>query len=400
MGAPLEGIRVADFSHMVAGPYGTLQLAYFGADVIKIESSVRPDLWRLRDGNKDLEMSRPFSDHNKNKRSLSLNLKHPLGIEIAKRLVAKSDVVVENFSFGVMERLGISYESLREVKSDIIMVSLQGLGQTGPRKEFVTWGPNLLPFSGMTYLWNPSDEAEPVGSQTSYPDYVVAVHAAYAIMAALFYREKSGKGQNIDLSQAEITASLLGAAYSDYLNNGATPSPIGNRSRVHAPHNVYPCRGEDEWCVIAITSEEEWENFCRVLAWEDWLADKSLREAGRRLARADELDARISNWTVTQSALAVMHRLQAAGVPSGAVQNGRMLAESEHLRERQFLLPIAHPVLGELVFPTSPVHALRNQPKVKRHAPLLGQDTEAVCRDVLGLSEEEIGRYQEAGALT
>ncbi|HLE36760.1 MAG TPA: CoA transferase, partial [Candidatus Acidoferrales bacterium] len=148
MGAPLEGIRVADFSHMVAGPYGTLQLAYFGADVIKIESSVRPDLWRLRDGNKDLEMSRPFSDHNKNKRSLSLNLKHPLGIEIAKRLVAKSDVVVENFSFGVMERLGISYESLREVKSDIIMVSLQGLGQTGPRKEFVTWGPNLLPFSG------------------------------------------------------------------------------------------------------------------------------------------------------------------------------------------------------------------------------------------------------------
>ncbi len=400
MAAPLQGIRVADFSHMVAGPYGTLQLGYFGADVIKIESAVRPDTWRVRDGNTDIEMSRPFSDHNKNKRSLSVNLKHPLGIEIVKRLLAKSDVVVENFSFGVMKRLGLSYESLRAVKPDIIVVSLQGLGQTGPRKEYVTWGPNLLPFSGMTYLWNPSDENEPVGSQTSYPDYVVAVHAAYAIMGALFYREKTGKGQNIDLSQAEITASLLGAAYSDYLNNGVNPSPVGNRSCIHAPHNVYPCRGTDEWCVIAITSTEEWQNFCRLRGWEDWLADESLLDAAGRLARAKELDARIAEWTRTESAFAVMRRLQATGVPAGVVQNGQMLAQSEQLRDRHFLTPVAHPVMGEVVFPTAPVHALRNPPEIKRHAPMLGQDTQAICRDVLGLSEEEIGRYQQAGALT
>ena len=239
---PLEGIRVADFTHMVAGPYGTMQLAYFGAEVIKIESRARPDTWRIREGNKDVEASLPFADHNRNKLSVTANLKSDEGRELARRIIAESDVVVENFSVGVMDRLGLGYEELRALKPDIVMIRLQGLGTTGPRKNYVTWGPSLMPFSGMTWLWNHPDGGAPVGSQTSYPDYIVSIHMAFALMAALHHRANTGEGQFIDIAQGEVTASLIGPALLDGLVNGRAAEPVGNRGHAGAPHGCYPVR--------------------------------------------------------------------------------------------------------------------------------------------------------------
>lgn len=263
---PLVGIRIADFTHMVAGPYGTMQLAYFGAEVIKVESTVRPDTWRIREGNQDVEASLPFADHNKNKLSVTINLKSAEGRELARRLIAISDVVVENFSAGVMERFGLGYEELKAIKPDIIMVRLQGLGSSGPRKNYVTWGPSLMPFSGMSHLWNHAGDGAPVGSQTSYPDYIVSIHMAYVLMTALHQRRNSGMGQFIDIAQSEVTASLIGPALLDALVNRRAPQPQGNRSDQRAPHGCYPCKGDDEWCVISVADDQDWARFCAAIA--------------------------------------------------------------------------------------------------------------------------------------
>ncbi|MCZ6624431.1 MAG: CoA transferase, partial [Deltaproteobacteria bacterium] len=248
--SPLRGIRVCAFTHVAAGPYATLQLATLGAEVIKVETSTRIDYWRYRDRNDDPESSRPFADHNKNVRSVTINLKQPEGIELARRLVSASDVVVDNHSAGVMDQLGLGFEQLKSCRSDIIVVHMTGLGMKGPRSRTVTFGPNLMSFCGMTYLWNHPGQRIPVGSQSSYPDYLAGVYAAFTIVAALHVRQRSNKPQLVDLSQAMVLASSLGPCYLEALNGSGDPQPQGNTSLSYAPHNCYPCRGgDDAWCV-------------------------------------------------------------------------------------------------------------------------------------------------------
>lgn len=388
-----------DFSHIAAGPYATLQLGYFGAEVVKIESKHRLDGWRVRDGNADIEASRPFADHNKNKRSLTLNLKAPAGVELAKRLVGISDVVVENFSYGVMDRLGVGYDSLRAVKPDLIMASLQGLGSTGSRRDWVTWGAVLMPFSGLTHLWNLADAPEPVGSQTSYPDYVAALHAALAIMAALVHRDRTGEGRFIDLSQAEVTASLVGPAYMEYLVNGREPLPTGNSRPGHAPYGCYRCAGEDQWCSIAVTTDLEWRSFCDAIGRTELASAPPFATLRSRLAHRMELDALVSEWTRERSPREVMERLQAVGVPAGMVATGGDLLEDPHLAARGFLIETGHPRLGPLPLPGIAGKLSETPGSVWRHAPLLGQDNDYVLAEVLGLAPAERRRLVESGVV-
>ena len=397
-GLPLAGIRVADFTHMVAGPYGTMQLAYFGAEVIKIESRARPDTWRIREGNKDVEASLPFADHNRNKLSVTANLKTAEGRELARRIIAESDVVVENFSVGVMDRLGLGYEELRALKPDIVMIRLQGLGTTGPRKDYVTWGPSLMPFSGMTWLWNHPDGGAPVGSQTSYPDYIVSIHMAFVLMAALHHRANTGEGQFIDIAQGEVTASLIGPALLDGLVNGRAAEPVGNRGRAGAPHGCYPCAGDDAWCAISVGDDAEWQRFCAATGNGVTLRDERFATAAGRRANAEELDALVSGWTRRLSPREVMETLQAHGVTAGMVSDGTTLVTDLHLRSRGSVVEHDHPRQGRLTLPGIVMKLSETPGTIRRHAPLLGQDTHAVLNGLLGLTDEEIGRLEAAGA--
>lgn len=397
-GLPLAGIRVADFTHMVAGPYGTMQLAYFGAEVIKIESRARPDTWRIREGNKDVEASLPFADHNRNKLSVTANLKTAEGREVARRIIAESDVVVENFSVGVMDRLGLGYEELKAVKPDIVMIRLQGLGTTGPRKDYVTWGPSLMPFSGMTWLWNHPDGGAPVGSQTSYPDYIVSIHMAFVLMAALHHRANTGQGQLIDIAQGEVTASLIGPALLDGLANGRASEPLGNGSLRRAPHGCYPCRGDDAWCAVSVGDEEEWRRFCAATGRDVALGDERFATADRRLANAAALDELVSEWTRQCSPREVMEALQGNRVTAGMVADGTTLVTDPHLRGRGSVVEHEHPRQGRLTLPGIVMKFSETPGEIRRHAPLLGQDTHAVLSGLLGLSEDEIRGLEAAGA--
>ncbi len=397
-GLPLSGIRVADLTHMVAGPYGTLQIAYFGAEVIKVESLARPDTWRIREGNKDVEQSRPFADHNRNKLSITINLKSPQGRDVAYRLIRISDVVVENFSAGVVDRLGLNYETLKHIKPDIIMVSMQGLGSTGPRKNYVTWGPSLMPYSGLSYLWNEPEAKTPIGSQTAYPDYVVSLHMAYAVMAALYYRRRTGNGQYIDISQAEVTASLIGVPMLDYLVNQRVTAPIGNGSLTRSPHGCYRCKGEDQWCVISVTDESQWPVFCGLIGNASLAAHPKFDTLLKRLKNRKELDQIIQHWTAQLTPKEIMEKLQSAGISAGIVHNASTLSEDIHLREREFIRVHEHPRQGLLNLPGIAASLSRTPGKIVRHAPLLGQDNDYVFRHLLGLTEEEIEELGAAGA--
>ena len=395
---PLAGIRVADFTHMVAGPYGTMQLAYFGAEVIKIESRARPDTWRIREGNKDVEASLPFADHNRNKLSITANLKTEEGRGVARRIIAESDVVVENFSVGVMDRLGLGYEALKEVKPDLVMIRLQGLGTTGPRKNYVTWGPSLMPFSGMTWLWNHPDGGAPVGSQTSYPDYIVSIHMAFALMAALHHRANTGEGQLIDIAQGEVTASLIGPALLDGLVNGRAAEPVGNRGHGGAPHGCYPCAGDDAWCVISVGDEDEWQRFCTATGNAAALRDERFATVAGRCANAQALDEAVSGWTGERTPREVMETLQIHGVTAGMVSDGTTLVNDPHLRSRGAVVEHEHPRQGRLTLPGIVVNMSETPGEIRRHAPLLGQDTHAVLNGLLGMSQEEIRDLEAAGA--
>lgn len=398
---PLSGIRVCAFTHVAAGPYATLQLAYLGAEVIKVESSTRIDYWRYRDRNDDPEGSRPFADHNKNTRSVTINLKQAEGIKLAHRLACASDVVIDNFTAGVMDKLGLGFEQLKTSRSDIIVVHMTGLGASGPRSRYVTYGPSLMSFCGMTYLWNHPDQETPVGSQASYPDYLAGVYAAYAIVAALHRRQHNKEPQLLDLSQAMVLASSMGPSYIAILNGPDNLRPQGNVSPINAPHNCYPCKGgDDAWCVIAVDSEQQWERLKEAMGYPDWAEADSFATMKNRLENREELDRQIANWTHQRTPRELMMLCQERGVPAGMVATGEDLYFDSHLEARGFLLEQEHKRMGKLRLPGPPVRFQNHPLHVWRFGPLLGEDNDYVLKEVLGLSDEEIRRYAECGVLT
>jgi len=386
---PLAGVRVVDFTQVVAGPYATLQLALYGAEVIRVESRARMDPWRFRDGNDDPNGSRPFADQSKGKRSVTINLKTPEGVELVRRLAALSDVVAENFSAGVLDRLGLGYAALRQVRPDLIFLSMPGLGNSGPHRDYLSFGPNLMALCGMTYLWNHPDLPEPVGSQTSYPDYLAGLHAAFAVMAALHYRDRTGEGQFIDLAQSEVTASALGPAIMEALANGREARPRGNSSPSAAPHGCYRCAGEDQWLAIAVETDAQWEALVGALGHPAWATEPALATfAGRRAARA-ALDRHLEAWTCQHAAREAMELLQAAGVPAGVVASGHDVLTDPQLRAREFVVAYDHPRLGHVELPGAPVRFSAAPARTEQYGPLLGADNAYVFGELLGLSSAE-----------
>jgi crotonobetainyl-CoA:carnitine CoA-transferase CaiB-like acyl-CoA transferase len=384
---PFTGIRVLSFPTGIVGPALGSLLAEHGAEVITVEAgrTVRsPQRGQRFQIASDLESHR-------NKKRIAINMKRPEGLALAKRLIALSDVVAENFSARVMASWGLDYPRMKEVREDIIMASLQAFGQTGPRRDFVSFGPILMAFSGMTYLWrDPEVERPGAACQTAFPDYVAPSYGALAILAALHYRACTGKGQYIDISQAETAASMLGPAYLEWLINGRDPEPQGNFSRLAAPHGCYRCRGDDRWCVIAVETQEEWARFCEVVGHREWATDPRFIDLGARVNHKGELDALIESWTAWHTPHQVMLILQRDGIAAGVVQTAEDLYRDPHLRERGFARDVYLPQIGWVTRVGPSVRLTQSDVSRNEIAHTAGEDNEAVFGELLGLSSAQI----------
>jgi crotonobetainyl-CoA:carnitine CoA-transferase CaiB-like acyl-CoA transferase len=391
-----QGVRVISFPTGIVGPALGALLVEHGAEVISIEagraarSPQRGEKFQIAS---DLEA-------NRNRKRIALDMKHPEGAALAKKLIARSDAVVENFSARVMASWGLDYSNIKEFAPRIIMASLQAFGQTGPRRDYVSFGPILMSYSGMAYLWRDPDIERPgAGCQTAFPDYIAPSYGALAILAALHHRARTGRGQYIDISQAETAASMIGPAHLEYLISGREPQPQGNFSATAAPHGCYRCKGDDRWCVIAIESQEEWMRFCEIAGHREWLSDHRFSEPAARIQYRQELDYWVGKWTAQYTPHQVMIVLQRAGIAAGAVQTAEDLYRDPHLRERGFAREVLHPQVGWLTR-AGPTVRLANQARMSDgYAHVAGEDNEAVLGDILGMSSEQIRDLAERQVL-
>ena len=386
----LQGIRILDFTWVLAGPYATRLLADFGAEVIKIQ----PLMPEAED-----EFSRGYyNTWNRNKLGITLNLSKPEGVALAKRLVAISDAVVENFTPRVMANWGLDYDSLRKVKPDLIMLSMSTMGNTGPWRDYAGFGPTVQAFSGITYLTSFPGEP-PLDLGTSYADHIAGLLACLALLGALEYRQRTGEGQYIDVSQVEAMASLLGDAILDYTVDGRQVEPVGNSSTEAAPHGVYRCRGDDRWCAIAVFTDDEWQGFKRALGNPPWAEDKRFATFSGRLENRLELNRLVDGWTKEHTAEEAMALLQEQGVAAGVVQDASDLAQDPQLKERGFFIELDHPELGKTISDAAPIRLSDTPARYIRAAPILGQDNDYVYGELLGMSDDELAELRQQGVI-
>jgi len=397
---PLDGMRIVSFDHVLAGPYGTTILAELGADVIKIESRKGGmDPFRFFGTGEDPNLSPRFLEFNRNKRSFTVNLKHPKGQKVLHDLVAKADAVLDNYSVDVVGRIGLAYEDLCKVKPNIINLRMPGLGTTGPKRHYSTVGVNITAFTGLTYLWNhPGVTDPPIGSQAVYPDYASGVLCAIIIISGVLYRDRQMKGAFIDLAQSEATAFMVGASLMDAAASGRDPEPMGNASIFAAPHDCYPCKGEDRWCAIAVENDEQWAALAQILG-VDIEADQRFKTVAGRLEHRNELNRIVERWTRERDGFEIMDRLQRAGVPCGVAQTGADVTADPHLVERGFIVGVDNERIGRVVLPNFPLRFANARMTRRWEFPVLGRDTEAVLRDVVGYSDEKIAALFVNGVL-
>ena len=392
-GKALEGLNVLDFSWVVVGPLLTRHLADYGATVIRVESSKHPDTLRtsppFKDNKPGIDSSGYVANYAAGKYSITLDLSHHKGVEIAKKLVSWADIVIESFASGVIERLGLGYDELQKIKPDIIMISTSQLRHSGPYPPFRGYGMHGAALAGF-YSITGWPGGEPLGPYGAYTDGIAFETLLVAVLAAVNYRQKTRKGQRIEQAQVESGVHVLAPALLDYCVNGRMASPIGNSHAYAAPHNVYRCRGEDRWCVIAIFTDTEWRAFCDVVGNLPWTKEPKFASQMQRKKNESELDRLIEEWTTSHSAEEVMLLLQAKGVPAGLVQTGEDLHRDPQLRLRGHYQILNHKVIGPHSYDTSSFALSRTPGKPEWAAPLMGEHNEYVCKNILGMSDEEI----------
>ncbi len=383
----LEGVRVLDFTWVLAGPIMNRALAYHGAEVIRMETTKR------------LDPVMPFfavsAETHAGKLSAGLDVSHPEGRKLFERLVKVSDLVTDNYAAGVMEKLGLTYQALSAVNPRIIQVTMPAMGSSGPHKDDVTFGPNLHALAGLDHLTGYPDTV-PGGIGIAYADYAAPGHAIVAILAALEYRDRTDKGQWIDLSQFESLVSLMGPELLTYLVNGEETVRDANRSPWQAPYNCYPCRGQDKWIAIAVSTDEEWVALCAAMGQPGLAGDPRFATLALRLKNRDELDRTIGAWTSARTSYDVMMTLQARGVTAGMVQDIPELIEDRHLAARGFLhRDVPDHWLGKVSIGGTQVRLSETPGAITGPAPYMGQHNDYVFGKLLGLSQAEIKRYTE-----
>ncbi len=394
----LTGIRVIDFSWALAGPWGGRVLAAEGAEVIRVESGKRLDGLRRMAPHPDRSGS--FINANAGKLGLSLDLSSARAIEIVKGLVARADVVLDNFRPGVMARMGLGEDQLRECNPQIITCSMPAQGETGPHADFVAYAPVLMALSGHNTLTGEAD-SRPTSVAIGYIDQVAGVMAAIGILAAIRHRDRTGEGQHIELSQFEAAVGMLDSAPLEYFALGVEPPRQGNRSSYAAPQGCYPCRDDDRWVVISIEDDRQWAGLCRTIGREDLGTDAELATQSGRRGRHDEIDRAITAWTQQHQPQEAMSLLQGAGVPAGAVQTVEdMLEHDEHLRARGFYERIEHPVMGDVWLERGGATLTRTPGGLcGRGGPALGEHNEALLEELLGIAREQFEQLRDDGVV-
>lgn len=400
---PLDGVRVADFSWVWAGPFCAMHLAHLGAEVIKLESNVHLDLARrLAYYPKDMEPGvnrcALFNQWGQGKKSILLNLTTEKGIAIAKELISKSDVVLQNFATGVMDKLGLGYEALKKIKPNIIMASISGYGQTGPQRKYMAYGPAIPPLTGLSSLTG-YEGGPPQEVGMAYGDPTSGIHAAVAICAALAARQRTGQGQHFDVSLWQTVAALVPEGWMDYAMNRTQPARQGNHDLWMSPHNCFRCAGEDEWVTIACGTEEEWRALCHAIGQSQLTMDARFGSASARKSHEEALDRILTAWTTTREKWEVTRILQASGVAAFPSMSGKDLVEDPHLNARDFFVRLSHPEVGVRTHMGMPWLLTHGPNGVRTPAPLLGQDTDQVLLDVLGYSTQDVARLKDERVL-
>ena len=400
---PFEGLKVADFSWIWVGPTTTKYFSDHGASVVRVETENPPDRVRtigpFKDDEPGTNRSHSFGDFNTSKLSLSLDLKNPAGIDVARHLIRWADVYVESFTPGTVKDLGIGYEAARALNPSIVMASTSLMGQSGPAAKFAGYGFQAGAIAGF-YEVTGWPDLPPDGPWTAYTDVTSPRFLAATIMAALDHRRRTGKGQHIDASQMEMSLHFLAPQVIDYNANGQLVSRIGNRSETSAPQGAYPCEGEDQWCAIAVESDEQWAALRRALGNPDWPKAPRFATVAGRLKYHDEIDGHIGEWTATMSAQDAMTTLLAAGVPAGVVQRSSDLMRDPQLEHRGFFRHLDHPEVGSVPY-TGHQFRIRGYDNGPRFAPpMLGEHNDLVLREILGMTDDEISEVAISGALT
>jgi len=388
----LEGIRVVDFTWHLTGPLTTKHLSDLGAEVIIVESRKRPGWER---GAPRTSSTDQFCTC---KLSVTLNTRDSRGLELVKRLIAKSDIVVENFAGGAMERMGLGYEVLKEIKPDIIMLSSSMQGQTGPHYNHPGSGHKLTALAGFSNILGWPDR-EP-GYIAAYTDFIAPRYNIIAIMAALEYRRRTGKGQYLDVSQYEAGIQFMAPLVLDYVVNKRVVGRMGNQCPYAAPHNAYRCQGEDRWCAIAVFTDEEWESFCKVIGNPALANDPRFATLLARKENEEELDRLVNEWTVNHSAEEVMDMMQAAGVAAGVVETGEDLLDKDpQYKHRQTFREVEYPGIGKYRTQVGAHFLLSKYAYDIKRAPLLGEHNEYVLKELLGIPDDEFDKLVKEGVI-
>ncbi len=382
-------LRVTNFGWFwVATVMGNI-FADLGAEVVKVESRTSFDNARATTvslaGSQGEGLFTINVQHSM--KSIQLNLARPQGVSIAKEMVQQSDVVIENYRPGVMEKLGLSYAELRKIRPDIIMVSASAYGQVGPLRTASGFGTNLACVTGMDTLQG-YDKDEPRPFNIAILDPMNGVLGAYALLAALRHRARTGEGQYIDIAQAEATIGMFGAPLLDYVFNKRVQHAIANHDLTMAPHNVYRCTGDDAWVTIAIATDAEWRRLCAATGNETWATDERFADAYLRLRNQRSLDMLITAWTLNRNAVDIAELLQSHGVASAPVLNVAQVAEDEHYKDRESWMEVPHP-FGNAVVYTVPWKMSGTQPRVRGPGPLVGRDTQYYLQELLGIPEAQ-----------
>lgn len=414
---PLEGVRIIDITLVWVGPFATQMLADWGAEVIRVEPlqvfqpMTRGNVARPKKsgpyygdafpdnkpGDRPWNRNVVFQIHGRNKLSMTSDLENLDCMDAFLRLVSISDVVLENNVPSTMKKLGVSYELLKTVRPDLVMVRVPAFGITGPYSGFRALGNHMEAAAGMTHIRGYRDYDPTLKDATFMSDSVGGISAAYATMTALSHRIKTGEGQLVEVPTAESTIHYLSEAMMDYQMNGRMQSPIGNRDTSMAPHGCYPCRGEDNWVVIAVGSDTEWESLVDAMGNPDWAQNETFSTILGRYNNQDLLDQHLTEWTGGQDHIELMHLLQSHGVPTGAVHDQKELFEDPHIRDREFFEEVTQPATGTHLY-CGMMWKMEGTPNhIRLPSPMLGEHNEWVYRDLLGVPDQQYRQLEDAG---
>ena len=397
------GVKIADFTWAMTGPLITKYFADHGATVVRVESTRRPCVLRTTlpypNNMPHADGSGYFAFVNANKYSIAINMDTSYGQEVAKKLVAWADIVVENFRPGVIDKFGLDYEGVKSINPNVIMLRSSSQGQFGRYAHHGTLGQPLTALSGFYHLTGWPD-GEPMPLPVAYSDWVASRFGASVVIAALDYRRRTGTGQCIDVSQLEASLQFMIPPVLDYIVNGVVENRNGNAVPYAAPHGVYRCKGDDRWCAIAVFTDEEWRSFCKAVGHLEWAGDSRFFTLGKRKGNEETLNKLVEAWTISHAAEEVMDVLQGAGVCAGVVQNAEDLYGDKQLQSRDHLWKAKHNFIGTFSHLGQPYKLSETPARPRFPAPCLGEHTEYVCTNILNLSTKKFIELDEKGAFT